>query len=98
MKKLENKIAIVTGGANGMGKAIVKKMAEISGQPVETFNKKTIIPGRTPVFIYRNEKSEITAFGICSDNAQVHGTSDWGKQRIEKAIAAYKTQTQIKGK
>ena len=28
MKKLENKIAIVTGGANGMGKAIVKKMAE----------------------------------------------------------------------
>lgn len=77
---------------------IVKKMAEISGQPVETFNKKTIIPGRTPVFIYRNEKSEITAFGICSNNAQVHGTSDWGKQRIEKAIAAYKTQTQIKGK
>ena len=77
---------------------IVKKMAEISGQPVETFNKKTIIPRRTPVFIYRNEKSEITAFGICSDNAQVHGTSDWGKQRIEKAIAAYKTQTQIKGK
>jgi len=28
MKKLENKIAVVTGGANGMGKAIVKKMAE----------------------------------------------------------------------
>ena len=28
MKKLENKIAIVTGAANGMGKAIVKKMAE----------------------------------------------------------------------
>ena len=28
MKKLENRIVVVTGAANGMGKAAVKKMAE----------------------------------------------------------------------
>ena len=77
---------------------LIKKFEKISGKPQQSYDRKKINHERTPVFIYRNEKSEITAFGICSDNAQVHGTSDWGKQRIEKAIAAYQQHIQTKGK
>ena len=67
----------------------VRKMAELSGQPAEGFDKKSIIKNYTPVFIYRNEKSEITAFGIYGDTPKIHGTSDWAVSRIEKAINRY---------
>ncbi|MBR4892288.1 MAG: GNAT family N-acetyltransferase [Alphaproteobacteria bacterium] len=69
--------------------AIIRKMTELSGQPTENFNKNALNKSRSPIFIYRDNKSQITAFGICSDKTEIYSTSPCAKLRIEKAIAKY---------
>jgi ribosomal protein S18 acetylase RimI-like enzyme len=78
---------------------IIKQMAKLSGQPLESFDKKSIIKNHTPVFIYRDVKSNITGFGICNaPTPQIHATNDWARSRIEKAITEYQKHIQTKGK
>ena len=59
MKKLENRVAIVTGAANGMGKATAKKMAEYGA-------KVTMIDFLPEVLTYaeelRNEGYEVAGY------------------------------------
>ena len=78
---------------------IIKQMAKLSGQPLESFDKKSIIKNHTPIFIYRDVKSNITGFGICDAPVpQIHATNDWARSRIEKTITEYQKHIQTKGK
>ena len=81
-----------------VSKLLINKFAKISGKACESYNRKKITQERIPVFIYRDVDSNVTAFGIYGPKPEIHATNEWARSRIEKAIAAYKTQTQTKGK
>ena len=77
---------------------LIKKFEKISGKPKQSYNRKKINHERTPVFIYRDVDSNVTAFGIYGPKPEIHATNEWARSRIEKAIAAYQQHIQTKGK
>ena len=75
---------------------LLKKFSQLSGMPKQSFNRAQMNKLRTPIFVYRDIKSNITGFGICGKKPEIYASSEWARSRIEKTITAYKMHTQKK--
>ena len=70
---------------------LIKQFAKLSNTTPNEFDTQKIAQTRTPLFIYRDTNSKITAFGVCGHTPKIYGTSDWAKTRIAKTITEYQS-------